>query len=287
MSIEDKVTRGRYEIIRAEGELGTGNWKAWRLGMEPIYEAAKEWEKAFEGIENPWLCWNIHDRWCIVQQKLVALTGWTPVVGCDTNIDKPTILPGSVFVDFNKTLKLPVMTNQFIYEFIFLFTKRLAYWHSDFIVSIPDMHKFSAIFKSLKDGEMAVTWTLRGPFGFKFRKLNRIFALIGCTTAKASQEQFDLGCGWWRYIEYHPNFSKNDFKKPLYYDHGTGVTMWHKKYGGKVIDLHPDEKRGHASNYLMKHQPKKENYRSKSQDMDEYYNLDEMAVNLGIAHLLP
>ena len=255
--------------------------------MKPIEEAAQEWERAFKGVEYPWLCWNIDDRWCVLQQKLVALTGWTPVVGCDTNIDNPTILPDSVYVDFNKILKLPVMSMQFPLEFVFMFTKRLAYWHSDFITSIPEMHKFSAIFESLKDGEMAVTWTLRGPFGFKFRKLNRIFELIGCTTSKASREQFEFGCGWWMFIEHHPNFRTSDHQKKPYYDYGTGATIWHKKYGGKVIDLNPDEKRGHASNYLLPHQPKKENHRSKAQDMNEYYNLDTIATNLGIAHLLP
>lgn len=279
--------QGRYAIIRSEGKAGPGSWKAWRFGMEPIQEAAKEWKKILEDIEYPWLCWNISDRWCIVQQKLVAITGWTPIVGCDTNIDNPTILPGSVYVEFNRTLQLPVMQMQFPIEFVFLFTKRLAYWHSDFIANISDMHKFSAIFKSLRDGEMAVTWTLRGLFGFKFRKLNRIFELIGCTTAKASREQFEIGCGWWRDTAFHPNYNDKNNKKMPFYDHGTGITIWHKKYGGKVIDLSPNEKRGHASNYLLKHQPKKANHRSKVQDMDEYYDLDEMAANLGIAHLLP
>lgn len=279
--------KGRYALIRKEGEVGTGCWKAWCLGMKPIEEAAREWEREFRRIEYPWLCWNIHDRWCILQQKLVTLTGWTPVVGCDTNIDNPTILPGSVYVDFNKILKLPMIQMQFPLEFVFLFTKRLAYWHSDFIASIPDMQKFSAVFKSLRDGEMAATWTLRGIIGFKFRKLNRIFELIGCATANASREQFELGCGWWRNNSFHPNFREKDFKKSPYYDHGMGVTIWHKKYGGKVIDLNPNEKRGHASNYLLKQQPKKANHRSKVQDMTEYYNLDEMAANLGIAHLLP
>lgn len=283
----DKNSVERYAIIRGEGEAGTGCWKAWNRSIKPIEKAAEEWKNSLKKIEYPWLCWNIDDRWCILQQKLVALAGWTPVVGCDTNVDNPTILHGSVYVDFNSSLRLPLMQMQFPLEFVHLFAKRLAYWHSDFIASISDMHKFSAIFKKLKNGEMAVTWTLHGLLGFKFRKSNRIFELIGCTTAKASEEQFKLGCGWWRNTAMHPNFCSKNYDKTPYYDHGTGITIWQKQHGGKVIDLRPDDKRGHASNYLLKHQPKKENHRSKSQDMKEYYSLDKMAANLEIAHLLP
>ncbi|MBW2108097.1 MAG: hypothetical protein JRI36_05450 [Deltaproteobacteria bacterium] len=284
--MKQAICRGRYGIIRAEGDQGTGNWKAWKKGMDLIFEAAHDWKQSLNGVDYPWLCWNIDDEWCKLQQKLVALTGWVPVVGKDTNIEKPTILPGSVFVDFNKYFQLPVMQMQFPLEFAFLFAKRLAYWHSDFIASVADMIKFSEIFKKLKDGEMAVTWTLRGLFGFKFRKQNRIFELIGCTTERASREQFELGCGWWRNTHFHPNFNTAKFKKAPYYDHGTGITIWATKFGGKVIDLDPDERRGHASNYLLKNQPKKADHRSKVEDMNEYYDLEEMATNLGISHLL-
>jgi hypothetical protein len=278
---------GRYKLIRGKGRIGVGSWKYWTLGMESIYEAAEEWETALHGIVYPWLCWDIDDRWCALQQKLVLEAGWTPVVGCDTNVKNPTVLPGSVYVDFNKHLKLPLMYMHFPLEWVYLYTKRLAFWHSDFLASIDDMHKYANIFKSLKDGEIAATWTLRGTWGFKWRKNNRIFELIGCTTAGASKQQYEMGCGWWMDVNYHPNYKHKKSGKIPYYDHGTGVTIWHKKFGGKLIALDPDEKNGHASLYMLKNKKiRKLDHRSKTVDMNEFFSLEKIAKNLGIDHLL-
>src|SRR5689334_20035557 len=58
---------------------GHGNWEHYKLPLDGIYAAAAEWKKALEGVEKPWLCWNVSPRWCVLQQRLVQEVGWTPV----------------------------------------------------------------------------------------------------------------------------------------------------------------------------------------------------------------
>jgi hypothetical protein len=58
--------------------VGTGNWKAYTLPLELMFTAAELWKQQLEGVEKPWLCWNVSGRWCLLQQKLVRHVGWTP-----------------------------------------------------------------------------------------------------------------------------------------------------------------------------------------------------------------
>jgi hypothetical protein len=78
--------------------VGSGNWDAFPVERLPeIYKAAEQWAENLTGIEKPWLYWCISNQWCVLQQRLAQLAGWTPVVGNDTNIKNPTVLPGGVY----------------------------------------------------------------------------------------------------------------------------------------------------------------------------------------------
>jgi hypothetical protein len=73
------------------GHLGTGDWEAWGGSIEGIIQAAARWRQQLEGVNRPWLCWNVSPRWCVLQQRLVRSVGWTPVVGYDPRVGPPPV----------------------------------------------------------------------------------------------------------------------------------------------------------------------------------------------------
>ena len=127
-----------WDVPMYTGRAGTGNWDAYRSGMDRIYASAEKWRTALRDVKQPWLCWNIDDEWCSIQQRLVQAVGWTPVIGWDPNScpARRTVLPGSVEIDFNADLQFPALWPHFPMEFAFLWTERLAFWHADLLESM-------------------------------------------------------------------------------------------------------------------------------------------------------
>ena len=117
--------------------------------------------------------------------------------------------------------------------------------------------------------------------GFKKPFINHYGELIGCTTKKASQDQFDKGCGWWRHIECHPN-SKFHSLKNVYYEHGTGIYVWKKKFKGVVKTLKVNEDDGHATVYRKNISRES----SKVEEMKKNFDLHSMCKKLKIDDLL-
>ena len=235
-----------WSVARKEGRCGTGNWEAFDKGFDSIAISVRAWKQHLTGIKKGWLCWHLDDQWCKVQQRLILNAGWTPIVGGDSSCGNKTILEGSVYLNFNEQLKLPCMWMHFPLEFVFLFIDKLAFWHSDFICSIDDMSYYSEIFSNLKDGETAAVKHLSGWKGFKDPFTNHFGELVGCTTKGASEDQYNKGCGWWRHIECHPNRKVHGIQK-VYYEHGTGIYIWNKKFNGRVRTLMVNEEDGHAT----------------------------------------
>ncbi|QTH63122.1 hypothetical protein J1N51_10240 [Psychrosphaera ytuae] len=282
--MSEEKQEGSWELARTDGKIGTGNWEAWGTDISSIKEAAEDWKKALEGIEKPWLCWALDDNWNILQQQLVKEAGWTPIVGNDTGLKKPTILPGSVYVNFNERLQLPTMWMHFPIEFAFLFCEKLAFWHSDLLCSRSDMKQYAKTFEALKPGEMAAVKHTHGWWGLKDRFRNHFGELVACTTKEASLDQFNNGCGWWRHIEHHPNFDKAFHKgAKYYYEHGTGTWVWNKKFKGVVKTLKVNEKDGHAS-ARVNNKPERA---TKAEELNEYSDLADITKALKIDDLLP
>src|SRR5688572_6478191 len=99
-----------WAFAAKEGIVGTGNWRVFpKTSLPVVFDAAEEWKAALAGVERPWLCWSVDEDWCLVQQKLVAAAGWTPVVGTDGLVPVPRLIKEAVFVDFNRRLRLPMM----------------------------------------------------------------------------------------------------------------------------------------------------------------------------------
>lgn len=150
--------KSRAEI---EHRAGQGNWGAFRaLSMEiaVIRDASRKWDRQLSGVKLPWLCWNVDDQWCLVQQKLVQAVGWTPVIGFDPRVGPPkTVSPGAVVIDFNDGIGLPVLYPHFPLEFAFLFADRLAFWHSDLLVRLPLLRSLAQIFATQADDSTTVT----------------------------------------------------------------------------------------------------------------------------------
>lgn len=274
---------------------GMCNWKGFSLSIEQIEDSAQMWKDELSGVSLPWLCWNVDPEWCLIQQKLVRSAGWTPVVGGDPRAKKVRLLEGSVYVDFNKSFRLPTMHFLFPIEFCWMFTEKIAFWHSDFLIKKDKIMNISRHFKSLKDGDMGVTIPSRGLRMKLLNKDNRYWELMGCATRKASKSQFINGAGWFSNILHHPNAKSNDLelRKKVFWDHGSGVMFWHKNYAPsdcsvyKIKESYIEE--GHCSRIRnKKYIPKSPDNekRNLSKDLIFNYSLRDECERLGISGFL-
>jgi hypothetical protein len=274
--------------------IGTGNWKAYTLPLEPIFAAAEQWKRQLHGIEKPWLCWNVSSRWCLLQQKLIRHAGWTPLVGFDPRVGPPPVIPEAILIDFNKPFQFPVMWPHFPLEFAFLFVPRLAFWHADLLCRLPVLEKLAALFSSLEPGRMAAVLDKGGRRNYLNLKSHRYWELCGCTTREASENQFYNGTGWWRYFDRHPKCvaqSERSRRRAYSYDSGVGIRYWKNNYNGAITDI--DIRlvlEGHCSEIGARNYVSAPNHltawRNLAAELESNYSLDQVAKNLGIAHLL-
>lgn len=276
---------------------GAGNWEAFsqaEIGIDRVFAASEKWRAALKGISQPWLCWNVDDDWCLVQQRLVVSVGWIPIVGFDPRVGPPkTIVKDAVLIDFNDGFNLPTMFPHFPIEFAFLFTKKMAFWHSDLLVRKHKLKIISDKFTHLTDGEMAVT---ASRFRMKYLlhpRSARFWELIGCTTYGASKDQFDHGCGWWMNFYAHPNCPsvvERDARRKFYWDHGVGVKYWADRYKQRVHFVNERMLReGHCTqiknNRYRRLSPNDER-RDLSRDLSYNFELSEVCAKLGLKDLL-
>ncbi len=255
---------------------GTGDWESWGPDVTSLADVLDDWREQLAGIEKPWLCWGVVDRFCRIQQKLILEFGWTPVVGADPLGDTPTILPGAVRFDVNRLLNLPTVWVSFPMEFVYAYTDRLACWHSDLLVSRKNMERLVRSFNALDDGETAAY----RPRGWWLKKGLPCPGLACATTRAASLNQWEHGCGWWKWFRKHPNFNGPVPVPDCDWDTGRGIWYWGKHFGGRVKRVFPDES-GHCR---MPWQLWKQGM-SKGQAMQAYYDLDPLLHRLRIADL--
>lgn len=273
-------------------QRGKGNWENFDLPLERIYKPASDWRQALSGVARPWLCWNVSDRWCNLQQRLIQEVGWTPVIGFDPRCGPPTPLPGSIVIDFNARFGFEVMWPHFPLEFAFLFSKRLAFWHADLLCRLETMRYLRDVFESLTDGQMAAVLEKGGRRNFFRFRHHRYWELVGCTTKGASESQFNHGCGWWRNMKDHPRCTDPDERRQrsrYYYDSGVGIMYWKRKYGGQVVNIPAKAvTEGHCTsiNKSDYRQINPGGQRNLAAEIDLNYDLAEVAARLGIGHLL-
>lgn len=270
--------------------MGRGNWEAFDIPLETVLEAAELWRNALDGIDRPWLCWNVEPDWSYVQQRLVAGAGWTPVVGFDPRVGPPSTIADAVVLNFNQKLKLPVLYPHFVLEFVFLFADRLAFWHSDLLLTERDMDGFAASFAKLDDGEMAA---VREASGWRYRltgRGDRYWELLGCTTRGASQSQFDHGCGWWMHFCRHPNAPKPASRRH-HWEYGCGIRYWQKSCGGKVQAISENRVNyGHFTRIGKQDYQASENnnvFRDLNKDIQSNFDIRQCVEPLDLRHLLP
>ncbi len=277
-----------WDVPMHTGRAGTGNWEAFQSGLDRVYLAAEKWRAAIRDVRQPWLCWNIDDEWCSIQQRMVQAVGWTPVIGWDPNScpSRRTVLPGSIEVDFNEDFQFPALWPHFPMEFAFLWAERLAFWHADLLVRMEKLRPLAEMFRSLQDGEMAA---VRAPGGMRSMlrfKHRRYWELIGCTTQGASRSQFENGCGWWRHFYCHPNTPAAEMatRRTYYYDSGVGIMYWKRHCGGRIHDIPQrlvDE--GHCTQIGRKNYRKANN---KSEELRLNFDLPTVARSLGLESFL-
>ena len=271
---------------------GYGDWYAFETPLERVFEAAAEWKQQMRGIEKPWLCWHVNDRWCALQQRLAQSVGWTPVVGWDPQFGPPNPIPGAIAIDFNRLFQFPILWLHVPLEFAFLFCDRLAFWHADLLCRPEVMSELARIFEALEDGEMAAVRDTGGRRHLLNFRRHRYWELAGCTTKGASESQFQHGTGWWQHFFGHPNCKdprERARRERYYWDSGVGIMYWKRKYGGVVRDL--DRRRveeGHCTsiNYKGYKRLGPVSQPVVGQELDLNYSLDEVAARLQIAHLL-
>ncbi|MCP1335909.1 hypothetical protein [Futiania mangrovi] len=284
-------------------KVGTGNWRAVRLldyPVDRILEAAGAWKAQAAGIVKPWLVWCAHPDWAVLQQKLVLSAGWTPIVGFDPRVSHVPIVPGSLRIDFNEQLQLPLMYPHFPVELAFMWIDKIAFWHSDFLLAHDMMERVATQFESLPQGECFVThpghpirtrlkWLLNA-------KDARYWELLGCTTKEASKSQWDNGTSWWMNFQDHPNCpDKVEYERraKCYYDHGSGIRYWHQKCGGRVRFIYETEiAHGHFTKIgnpdFKRSIPagQSDSLRLMEQDMSRNFGLVEAAKKMRIEDLL-
>src|SRR5665213_546815 len=274
-------------------QRGKGNWEAFTLPLDTVFGAAAEWREALLGVERPRLCWNVSDRWCALQQRLIQSIGWTPVIGFDPRCGPPkTVLPGSIVIDFNARFGFEVMFPHFPLEFVFLFADRFAFWHSDLLCRLEVMNKLKNVFEGLQDGAMAAVPDLGSRRRFYRFRHHRYWELVGCTTRAASKSQFEHGAGWWRLFQFHPNCPNEKERRrraKYYYDHGVNIMYWKRHYHGQVIDIPRqmvDE--GHCTSINKKSYQWMEpgGERNQPKEIDLNFDIEEVASRLGISQLL-
>lgn len=276
-------------------KIGQGDWAGFAgFPIERIFEAAQDWKASLRGVDKPWLCWNTSHRWCILQQKLARYAGWTPLVGFDPRVGPPPLEPGAVLIDFNAPFQFPVMWMHFPMEFAFLYTERLAFWHSDLLCRKPVMESLARSFGVLRDGELAAIFDMGGRRHLLNFRRHRYWELCGCTTRAASENQFYNGAGWWRNFHLHVKCvleEERQRRARLDYDHGVGVLYWKRRYHGVVREIDVNlVKEGHCS---MAHRPQSYKpapghqtaMRDMSRELDASFSIDEVARELGIDNL--
>jgi hypothetical protein len=274
--------------------IGTGNWEAYTLPMERVYSAAEQWKRRVEGVEKPWLCWNVSPRWSLLQQKLVRHVGWTPVVGFDPRAGAPPVIPESILIDFNESFQFPVMWPHFPLEFMFLWAPRLAFWHADLLCRLPVLEQLAAMFSSLQDGSMAAVLDKGGLRNSLKFKTHRYWELCGCTTRGASADQFKNGAGWWRCWDHHINCTdpaERARRSSYSYDSGVAILYWKNNYKGSIVDINIKlVNEGHCSEITSKSYVEGPDHRSAKRnlalELDQNYSLDEVAKRLSIESLL-
>ncbi len=281
-------TEGAWAVAQSSGKVGTGNWGAFKGDLDTVYSAAQEWKRLTSGIDKPWLCWNINDNWCTLQQKLILSVGWTPIIGWDPNCcpSKRTVLPGAIEIDFNRQFQFPAMWPHFPLEFAFMWTERLAFWHADLLVRENKLKKIVSLFEMLNDGEMAAVKSMGGLRNSLNLRSHRYWELLGCTTKGASQHQFDTGCGWWRNFYLHPNTPENEKqnRSKFYYDSGVGIMYWKKYYKRKIYNI--KEKWIDEGHCTQVGNASYKNANSKGDELDLNFDLREVANRLGLSNYL-
>jgi hypothetical protein len=238
------LTGGDRERMSA----GIGNWEGFHASPYTVHDilaAAQEWKAALEGVERPWLCWNVDPQWSLLQQLMLREVGWTPVVGWDPRVGCPPLVEGAIAIDFNRHFGFGTMYPHFPLEFAFAWAPRLAFWHADLLMPLEQLRGYAERFAAVPDGEMLVveprpSWRQR----LKEPHTRRYWELLGCTTAGASRANFDTGCGWWLCFYLHPNCPGDAERKKrtaLYWDCGVGVRYWHEALGGRVTVIAEEE----------------------------------------------
>ena len=283
----------------ADSYAGTGNWLRFPRGaMDEVYRAAEDWACELAGVTKPWLCWCVDDEWCIVQQKLVRACGWTPIVGRDRPGIQPSLIPGAVFVDFNRMLKFEIMYGCFPLEFVYLFADLLAFWHSDVLPPVAVMRAIGSEFESISPGEFigvrdnptllrrlkrVVRGLRKGSlYWFLHNNTKRWFEVIGCTTAEATRSQFDHGCGLWRHIELHPNAKAEIKALNPHWEHGTGIWYWEQIYDARVRKLSVNI---HSFHYVAKGKHRvydRDGLRKKKTELRNTHDLESLVGQLGL-----
>jgi hypothetical protein len=281
---EVSVVHSAWDVPMHTGREGTGNWDAFEYDAALVQTAAARWKQELGKVEYPWLCWNIDDEWCALQQRLVLAIGWTPVVGWDPNVSprERTVMPGAIEIDFNEEFAFPALWSHFPLEFAFLWTERLAFWHADLLLRIDKMRALGEQFANIADGEMAAVRSLGGVRRLLRFREHRYWELIGLTTAAASRDQFDNGCGWWRHFYRHPNTPVADEKRRRkhYYDSGVGIMYWKRHCGGRVHSIAERYvAEGHCTEIGKKNYVKAS---SKAEELRLNYNVADVARSLGL-----
>lgn len=277
--------------IFKDSPASTGNWYRFDLPWDVVVAAAARWRANVAGHPQLWLCWNVNDAWCLVQQELILEQGWTPVVGWDPlcGVGRPPLADGAIAIDFTADLGLPGLFMHVPLELAFLWIEhKLAFWHSDLLLPRPLLRTLAARFTALQPDEMAAVYSYGGLRNLLRTRVHRYWELCGCTTQAVSQDQYDKGCGWWTNIAYHPNApgssAEQAERKALHIEHGVGIRYWQQKYGGRVQKIRESSLAPY--HFSVTSVPEYQIAENKALEMEINFDLRSLCIRLGIEDLL-
>lgn len=222
-------------------------------GIERILACAQGWKEKLREVQRPWLCWCADEEWCYTQQQLVEAVGWTPVVGTDGRNQQPRLTRSAIFIDFAGDIGVSRMRPHFPLEFAFAYCSTLAYWHSDVLPPLNVMHRVADQFGRIEPNQQigvlqvpSLSARIKACITGR-RAFQRGFEVIGCTTAGASQSQFEDGLGWWRHVEFHPHATAQSIAAKPYWEFGVGIWFWRQRHRERFEEVCVDVEPYHYS----------------------------------------
>ena len=77
IALSGKIVNPEFDDIEP-AQFSQGQWPALRplnIGLEELMDITAKWGRQIKLVGRSWLCWNVNDDWCLLQQKPITEAG--------------------------------------------------------------------------------------------------------------------------------------------------------------------------------------------------------------------